>query len=101
LREVLNALINTAAQQGAVTRATRTLIMTRLAQLANNREADPQARAEAFDGLRRLTSALSAVTDVAENAHRRATRDEIERFLARPEAWQPPVIPAIPPGPPI
>ena len=101
LREVLNALINVASRSGAVTRATRTLIMTRLAQLANNKEADPQARAEALDGLRRLSSALSAVTDVAENAHRRATRDEIERFLARPEAWQAPVIPTIPPGPPI
>ena len=101
LREVLNALIGVASRSGAVTRATRTLIMTRLAQLANNREADPQARAEALDGLRRLSSALSAVSDVTENAHRRATRDEIERFLARPEAWQPPVIPAIPPGPPI
>ncbi|HEV7241912.1 MAG TPA: zinc-dependent metalloprotease [Thermoanaerobaculia bacterium] len=101
LREVLAALIEVASRSGAVTRATRTLIMTRLAQLANNREADPQARAEAIDGLRRLISALSAVPDAAENAHRRATRDDIERFLARPEAWQPPVIPTIPPGPPI
>jgi hypothetical protein len=41
------------------------------------------------------------VADAAENAHRRATRDDIERFLARPETWQPPVIPAVPPGPPI
>jgi hypothetical protein len=101
LRDVLTALIDVASRQGAVTRATRTLIMTRMAQLANNREADPQARAEAFDGLRRLSSALGAVSDAAENAHRRATRDEIERFLARPEAWQASEIPTVPPGPPI
>lgn len=101
LREVLNALIDVASRQGAVTRATRTVIMTRLAQLANNREADPQARAEAFDALRRLSSALAPLSDTAENAHRRATRDEIERFLARPETWQAPTIPAVPPGPPI
>jgi hypothetical protein len=101
LREVLNALIDTASRQSAITRATRTLIMTRIAQLANNREADPQARAEAYDALRRLSSSLSAVSDVAENTHRRATRDEIERFLARPEAWQAPTIPTVPPGPPI
>jgi hypothetical protein len=101
LREVLTALIDVAARQGPITRATRTLVMTRLAQLANNREADPQARAEAFDALRRLSSALAPAGDAPENAHRRATRDEIERFLARPEAWQAPAIPAIPPGPPI
>jgi hypothetical protein len=101
LRDVTNALIGVASQQGPIPRATRTLIMTRIAQLANNKDADPQARAEAFDALRRLSSALGAVTDVAENTHRRATRDEIERFLARPEAWQAPAIPAIPPGPPI
>ncbi len=101
LREVLNALIDVASRQGPIPRATRTLIVTRTAQLANNKDADPQARAESFDALRRLSSSLSAVTDAAENAHRRATRDEIERFLARPEAWQAPAIPAIPPGPPI
>jgi hypothetical protein len=100
-RNVLDALIGVASRQGPITRATRTLILTRLAQLANNREADPQARAEAFDGLRRLSAALANVSDAAENAHRRATRDEIERFLARPETWQAPAIPAVPPGPPI
>ena len=101
LRDVLNALIDIASRQGPITRATRTLIMTRLAQLANNKDADPQARAEAFDALRRLSSALGAVSDTAENTHRRATRDDIERFLARPETWQAPAIPAVPPGPPI
>lgn len=101
LRTVLDALIVAASRQGAIARATRTLIMTRITQLANDRDADPQARAEAFDALRRLSSSLSATTDVAENTHRRATRDDIERFLARPEAWQAPVIPTIPPGPPI
>ncbi len=101
LRDVLNALLDVASRQGPITRATRTLIMTRLAQLANNKDADPQARAEAFDGLRRLSSALTPAGDAAENAHRRATRDDIERFLARPESWQAPTIPAIPPGPPI
>jgi len=101
LRNVTTPLIRIASREGAITRATRTLIMTRLAQLANNREADPQARAEAFDALRRLSAALAPVTDTTENAHRRATQDEIARFLARPETWQAPVIPAAPPGPPI
>jgi Met-zincin/Domain of unknown function (DUF5117) len=101
LRNVTTPLIRIASREGAITRATRTLIMTRLAELANNREADPQVRAEAFDALRRLSAALGAVSDPTEATHRRATRDEIERFLARPETWQAPVIPAIPPGPPI
>ena len=102
LRDVTDALVDTAARQGAVARATRTLVMTRLAQLAANRDAAPQVRAEASDALRRLASRLTgSVPDSAEGAHRRATRDEIERFLARPETWQAPVIPAVPPGPPI
>ena len=100
-RDVTTALIAAASRSGPVARATRTVIMTRLAQLANDREADPSARAEALDALRRLSSALTPVADVAESAHRRATRDDIERFLARPESWQAPVIPAVPPGPPI
>jgi hypothetical protein len=102
MRDVTDALLNAALQQGAIPRATRTLIMTRLAELANNREAAPQVRAEASDALRRLSARLAApVADAAEGAHRRATRDEIERFLARPETWQAPVIPTVPPGPPI
>jgi hypothetical protein len=101
MRDVTNALIDVAARQGPITRATRTVLLVRLAGLANERDADPQARAEAFDALRRLSARLVNVADAAENAHRRATRDDIERFLARPEAWQAPVLPAIPPGPPI
>jgi hypothetical protein len=102
LREVTDALVDAAMAQGPVPRATRTLVMTRLAGLAVNREAAPQARAEATDALRRLAARLAAPTpDPAEAAHRRATRDEIDRFLARPQTWQPPVIPTIPPGPPI
>jgi hypothetical protein len=101
LREVTDALITNASRSGAVPRATRTVLLVRLAGLANNREADPQARAEAFDALRRLSARLGSVSDSAEAAHRRATRDDIERFLERPESWQPPVLPAIPPGPPI
>lgn len=102
MREVTDALIAAAAREGAVTRATRTIVMTRLAQLANDADAAPQVRAEASDALRRLSARLASSTnDAAEAASRRATRDEIERFLARPESWKPPVIPAVPPGPPI
>jgi uncharacterized protein DUF4953/uncharacterized protein DUF5117 len=101
LRDVTDALIDTAARSGPIARATRTVILTRLAGLASNRNADPLARAEASDALRRLSARLTLTGDTAEVAHRRATRDDIERFLARPETWQAPVIPAIPPGPPI
>ncbi|HET8798598.1 MAG TPA: zinc-dependent metalloprotease, partial [Thermoanaerobaculia bacterium] len=101
LREVTDALIDAAARSGAIARGTRTVILTRLAELARNREADPTARAEASDALRRLSAKLTLNGDASELAHRRLVRDEIERFLARPETWQAPVIPPIPPGPPI
>ncbi|HEX6160961.1 MAG TPA: zinc-dependent metalloprotease, partial [Thermoanaerobaculia bacterium] len=103
LREVHDALLDRAMQSGIYSRATRTLLVTRLVQLAQNRDADPQVRAEASDALRRLSARLQAsVSDASEAAHRRATRDDIERFLARPaEPWQPANVPPIPPGPPI
>ncbi|HUP60616.1 MAG TPA: zinc-dependent metalloprotease [Thermoanaerobaculia bacterium] len=103
MREVTDALVSLAMQQGPIARATRSLLVTRLSELAANRDADDQVRAEAVDALRRLGERLRATAaDHAENAHRRATRDDIERFLNRPaEPWQPPRPPAIPPGPPI
>jgi hypothetical protein len=102
-RDVLDALIENSAQQGPITRATRTLLVTRLAGLAANREVNAQVRAETLDALRRLSSRLTTPTsDPSEAAHRRMTRDDIERFLTRPaEPWQPLLMPAIPPGPPI
>jgi hypothetical protein len=101
LRDVTEALIDITSRQGPLTRATRTVLLVRLAGLANNRDADPQARAEAQEALRRLSARLADAGDAAEIAHRRATRDDITRFLARPETWQAPVLPPIPPGPPI
>jgi len=102
LREVLDALIDVASREGRITRATRTLLFVRLAELGANRDADSQVRAEAADALRRLSSRLANVADAAETAHRAMTRDDIKRFLERPaEAWQPPRLPEIPPGPPI
>jgi hypothetical protein len=72
--------------------------------LANDANADPQARADASEGLRRLSAKLSdrGVTELSELAHRHALRDDIERFLARPD--QPrtqPKAPDVPMGPPI
>ncbi|HEX7153395.1 MAG TPA: zinc-dependent metalloprotease [Thermoanaerobaculia bacterium] len=101
--DVTDALLDAALQSGPIPRATRTLIATRLAALADDRDAAPQVRAEATDALRRLHDRLGTTgADRAEAAHRRATRDDIARFLARPAApWQAPVMPAVPPGPPI
>ena len=103
LREVLDAMIDVVMQPGAVSRGTRTIFVTRLSDLAANRETDPQARAEATDALRRLSERLKVATrDASEDAHRRTTRDDIERFLNRPaEPWKPPTPPPVPPGPPI
>ncbi|HEX8155555.1 MAG TPA: zinc-dependent metalloprotease, partial [Thermoanaerobaculia bacterium] len=101
-REVTDALIANAARSGTITRATRTLLVTRLAALAADRETAPQVRAEASDALRRLAASLTATADASEAAHRRMTRDDIERFLDRPAgAWEPLQMPAVPAGPPI
>ena len=95
---------NEMGYRGAITRASCRLATTRVMDLAADRDADPQVRAEASEGLRRLAGRLgdAGIHDAAELAHRHAVRDEIERFLARPD--QPRTQskpPEVPPGPPI
>jgi hypothetical protein len=107
--EVVNDVIGAVTHResgyrGSITRAMARLAATRLMNLAANADADPQVRAEASEGLRRLSAKLSdaGIRDEAELAHRHAMHDDIERFLARPD--QPraqPKLPEIPPGPPI
>jgi hypothetical protein len=107
--EVVNDVIAAVTRRekgyaGSITRAMARLAATRLMNLAANADADPQVRAEASEGLRRLSAKLSdaGIRDEAELAHRHAMHDDIERFLARPD--QPrtqPKLPEIPPGPPI
>jgi Met-zincin/Domain of unknown function (DUF5117) len=102
LREVTDALIDVVLKQGPIPRATRTLVVTRLAALAANPDADSDVRAEASDALRRLRDRLGLVNDAREDAHRRVTRDDIQRFLTRPaDPWKPTKLPEVPPGPPI
>jgi hypothetical protein len=90
--------------RAVITRATCALFVEKLMDLAADRDADPQVRAQATEGLRRLSAKMSdaGVTDVDERAHRHAVRDEIERFLARPaQPRTAPKPPEVPPGPPI
>jgi len=107
--EVVDDILSTVTKRetgyrGAIMRGTARLTATRLMDLAANRDADPQVRAEASEGLRRFIAKLSDVSirDEAELAHRHALRDDITRFLDRPD--QPrtqPKLPEVPPGPPI
>lgn len=101
LREVTDALVTAATRQGTLARGVRTVIFTRLGQLATNLDADPSARAEARAAVSRLWSRLTDVPDQAETAHRHLIRSEITRFLERPETWKPAVLPPVPAGPPI
>lgn len=106
--ELLSALVDVVTRRGTgyrglITRSTARLAATRLMELANARDADPQVRAEAAEALRSIGVRLAnAGTEPAEIAHRHALREDIERFLARPD--QPrvqPRPPAVPSGPPI
>ncbi|MEA2343823.1 MAG: hypothetical protein QOF63_1992 [Thermoanaerobaculia bacterium] len=107
--EVINDVLDVVTKRdsgyrGAITRGSARLTATRLMDLAANRDADPQVRAEASEGLRRFIVRLNdaGIRDDAELAHRHALRDDITRFLDRPD--QPrtqPKLPDVPPGPPI
>jgi len=102
--ELLDRLVDLQTRPtGAITRATCRLAATRLMDLATSRAADAQVRAEATEALRKLAGRLAnATTDAAEIAHRHALREDIQRFLERPD--QPrtqPRPPEVPAGPPI
>jgi hypothetical protein len=107
MSEVTNRLVEIAMKNGAgydaaITRATRTMLVTKLMALAGSDTDDPQVRAQAAHALRKLSSRLAAPFDgeEIELAHRRATRDDIDNFLARKDRKYP--TPAeVPPGPPI
>jgi hypothetical protein len=91
------------AYHAAIARAVQSLTVTRLMDTAANADAAPQVRAAATEALRDLHERLKLpVADAATSAHRRATRDDIERFLARPDAPRKQTTPLpIPQGDPI
>lgn len=68
----------------AILREVQSLAATRLMDLAANADASPQVRSTATAGLR----AIVAATRTAASAHAAGTREDIERFLQRPEAPQ-------------
>ena len=94
-KAVVDALINStwkaalskSAYHQAIARAVQSLTATRLMELAANGDASPQARAVATESLRELSASLKLAGPAGINAaHRRATQEDIERFLARPDA---------------
>jgi hypothetical protein len=97
----LPAAVN--AYQAAIARAVQSLVVTRLMELAANDDAAPQVRAVATDELRTLSAWLASPASAGlDAAHVRATRDDIERFLNRPDATRKQTTPLpVPPGGPI
>lgn len=89
--------------QAEIQRAVQGLVATRLMDLAADADASTQVRAVATAQLRALLEETAPTSrDEATETHRRATREEIERFLARPAEPRkrtPP--PPTPPGDPI
>ena len=84
--------------RGAVAEAVQTLVVSRLMDLSARNDADPAVRHIAGAGLRRLAASLASRTD----AHATGTREDIERFLARPDQPRKKTSPPdAPPGEPI
>jgi len=110
-KEVVDALIgatwNTAPAKNAyhveIARAVQSLTVTQLMVLASDSSAGAQVRAVATEALRELSVWLKLPASAGINAaHRSATREDIERFLARPDATRKQTTPiATPPGDPI
>lgn len=109
-REVVDALMRSTWQAPAQTdanlaliqRAVLSLVVSRLMDLAANDRANSQVRAVASEALRSLLSTLKRTPAVGDaGAQRRATIDDIERFLTRPDAPRKTAPLATPPGDPI
>ena len=110
-REVVDALVKTTwkataspnAYHATIERAVQSLTVMRLMDLAANANAQPQVRATATEALRDLQARLKrAVVTGDTSAHYRATVDDIERFLTRPDAPRKQTAPLPnPPGDPI
>src|SRR5215470_15601684 len=88
------------AYHQAIQRSVQSLTTQRLMDLAANENASPLVRAEATGVLRTLNATLKATA--SSDAHRRATQEDIERFLNRHEAVRQATRPLpTPPGDPI
>ena len=110
-KEVVDALVGATwkaaapknAYHAEIGRAVQSLTVTELMDLAADSSAAPQVRAVAAQALRELSGWLKLSASAGLNAaHRSATREDIERFLTRPDATRkqtPPL--AAPPGDPI
>jgi Met-zincin len=104
LDAIIAAIWKTPAPQNAyhraIQRSVQSLTAQRLMDLAGNENASPLVRAEATAALRTLNTTLKATA--SSDAQRRATQEEIERFLNRPDAVRrtTPPLPT-PPGEPI
>jgi hypothetical protein len=110
-KEVVNALMArtwmaTAPRddyQGVIARAVQSLTVDRLMDTAANADATSEVRAVASEALRVLSATLKAnPVTVATVTHNRATVEDIERFLARPDEPRKKNAPLpTPPGDPI
>ena len=101
-REAVGAAINVVWKKPVpatlmnVASEVRSLLVTKLMNLAADANVDPSVRATATDSLRSLRAWI------ADKPRDRATRDDIDRFLDRPGAPRKPSEPLpVPPGPPI
>jgi hypothetical protein len=110
-KEVVDALLASTwkspapknAYHAEIARAVQSLTVSELMELAADSSAAPQVRAVATEALRGLSAWLKLPVSAGINpAHRSATREDIERFLARPDAVRKQTAPlATPPGDPI
>jgi hypothetical protein len=102
LGKVWNSPYSVNGKEAAIQRALQSLLVSELMDLAADSNASPQVRDVATEALRSLLTKTKGVTAPDNVAHYRSTADDIERFLARPDAPRKRTSPlATPPGDPI
>ena len=100
--KVWNAPYSVNAKEAAIQRGLQSLLVSELMDLAADSNASPQVRAVATDVLRSLLTKTKGAAAPENVAQYRATADDIERFLSRPDAPRKRTAPlATPPGDPI
>lgn len=100
--KVWNAPYSTKPKESAIQRGLQSLLVSELMDLAADSNASPQVRAVATGALRSLLTKTKGAVAADNAAHYRATADDIERFLTRPDAPRKRTTQlATPPGDPI
>jgi len=94
---------NSLVGSDSLSRAVQRVVADKLMELAASKQSTPEVRASAWQGLATVKERANSLSSGqgAFPAHARTVRDDITRFLERPQDYTPPATVTPPPGAPV